>query len=313
MNKKRIVIALGGNAMLKRGEVLSAENQQHNIDKATVLIKQLDQDYDVIIVHGNGPQVGLLALQNSAYNEVPAYPLDNLVAQTQGMLGYMLMHSLTEQGMSDVSCLLTRVEVSASDPAFAAPTKYIGPVYSPQDRTKLEKQHGWKMKPDGQYIRRVVASPKPVQVIEADTIVSLLDQGKTVVCCGGGGVPVVQQDVGYRGVEAVIDKDAVAAMLAEQIGADYLMILTDADAVYQDWGTPNQKALKDVTVSQMRPFAAPDGAMGPKAEAVIQFVERTGQIAFIGALQDVEQILVGEKGTCVRPACTVAPEDVLVS
>ncbi|PSU30533.1 carbamate kinase [Photobacterium lutimaris] len=313
MNKKRIVIALGGNAMLKRGEVLSAENQQRNIDKAAVLIKQLEQDYDVTIVHGNGPQVGLLALQNSAYNEVPVYPLDNLVAQTQGMLGYMLMHSLTEQGMSDVSCLLTRVEVSASDPAFSDPTKYIGPVYSPQDRTKLEEQFGWKMKLDGQYIRRVVASPKPVQVIEASTIVSLLDQGKTVVCCGGGGMPVVQQEVGYRGVEAVIDKDSVAAMLAEQIGADYLMILTDADAVYQDWGTPNQKALRDVTVSQMRPFAAPDGAMGPKAEAVIQFVERTGQIAFIGALQDVEQILVGEKGTCVRPACTVVPEDVLVS
>ncbi|MGR5063592.1 carbamate kinase [Photobacterium sp. DNB22_13_2] len=313
MNKKRIVIALGGNAMLKRGEVLSAENQQRNIDKAAVLIKQLEQDYDVTIVHGNGPQVGLLALQNSAYNEVPVYPLDNLVAQTQGMLGYMLMHSLTEQGMSDVSCLLTRVEVSASDPAFSDPTKYIGPVYSPQDRTKLEEQYGWQMKQDGQYIRRVVASPKPVQVIEASTIVSLLDQGKTVVCCGGGGMPVVQQEVGYRGVEAVIDKDSVAAMLAEQIGADYLMILTDADAVYQDWGTPNQKALRDVTVSQMRPFAAPDGAMGPKAEAVIQFVERTGQIAFIGALQDVEQILVGEKGTCVRPACTVVPEDVLVS
>lgn len=312
MNKKRIVIALGGNAMLRRGEVLSAENQQRNINMAAKLIKQLEQDCDIAIVHGNGPQVGLLALQNSAYNEVPTYPLDNLVAQTQGMLGYMLLHALTEQGMSDVSCLLTRVEVSASDPAFLEPTKYIGPVYSPQDQAELEKQYGWKMKQDGQFVRRVVASPKPVQVIESNSIISLMEQGRTVVCCGGGGMPVVQQEVGYLGVEAVIDKDLVAAMLAEQIGADYLMILTDADAVYQDWGTPNQKALRDVTVSQMRPFAAPDGAMGPKAEAVIQFVERTGQRAFIGALQDIEQILLGEKGTCVRPACTVVPEEPLV-
>ena len=312
MNKKRIVIALGGNAMLRRGEVLSAENQQRNINMAAKLIKQLEQDCDIAIVHGNGPQVGLLALQNSAYNEVPTYPLDNLVAQTQGMLGYMLLHALTEQGMSDVSCLLTRVEVSASDPAFLEPTKYIGPVYSPQDQAELEKQYGWKMKQDGQFVRRVVASPKPVQVIESNSIISLMEQGRTVVCCGGGGMPVVQQEVGYLGVEAVIDKDLVAAMLAEQIGADYLMILTDADAVYQDWGTPNQKALRDVTVSQMRPFAAPDGAMGPKAEAVIQFVERTGQRAFIGALQDIEQILLGEKGTCVRPACTVVPEESLV-
>lgn len=311
MEKKRIVIALGGNAMLKRGEVLSAENQQRNINMVAGLIKSIESDYDITLVHGNGPQVGLLALQNAAYDAVPAYPLDNLVAQTQGMLGYMLMEALTAEGMQDVSCLLTRVEVSGNDPAFAEPTKYIGPVYSPDQQAELERQYGWQMKQDGQYVRRVVASPKPIQVLEASTVVSLLEQGNTVVCGGGGGMPVVYNQSGYKGVEAVIDKDLVAAMLAEQIGADHLMILTDADAVYQHWGTPQQKALRDVTISQLRPFATPDGAMGPKAEAVIQFVERTGQVAFIGALQDVEKILVGEKGTCIRPACTHAPAEAL--
>ncbi|MDF2152989.1 carbamate kinase [Vibrio sp. CAU 1672] len=304
MEKKRIVIALGGNAMIKRGEELTVQNQIKNINQAAAFIQQLGEEYSITLVHGNGPQVGLLALQNLAYEPVPAYPLDVLVSETQGMLGYILSQSLTQHGLDNVVSLLTRVEVDPADPAFATPTKFIGPVYPPEQQQALESQYQWQLKPDGEHIRRVVSSPKPVQVLEAGTISALLEQGHTVICCGGGGMPVVARDNTYHGVEAVIDKDLVAAMLAEQIGADHLLILTDADAVYEEWGTPQQRALRDVTVNELRPFAVPDGAMGPKAEAVIRFVEQTGQVAFIGALKDVELILNGDKGTCIRPAST---------
>lgn len=309
MKKKRIVIALGGNAMLKRGEELSAENQFNNIRQAAALIYQLKSEYDITLVHGNGPQVGLLALQNLAYKEVTAYPLDMLVAETQGMIGYMLSQALTQQGMHDVVSLLTRVEVNKADPAFQNPTKFIGPVYAPEQLDELKNQYGWDLKLDGKYIRRVVPSPSPVKVLEATTISDLLEQGNTVICCGGGGMPVVHDNGNYSGVEAVIDKDLVAAMLAKQINADHLLILTDADAVYQDWGTPNQRALRDITTNDLLPFAVPDGAMGPKAEAVIQFVESTKNAAFIGALQDVELILAGDKGTCIRPALSPVVEE----
>ncbi|MGF1685007.1 carbamate kinase [Photobacterium minamisatsumaniensis] len=309
MIKKRIVIALGGNAMLKRGEVLSAENQYKNIKTVSSLISQLSDEYAITIVHGNGPQVGLLALQDQAYAEVPSYPLDVLVAETQGMIGYMIAQSLTQYGVKDVSCLLTRVSVDANDPAFEDPTKFIGPVYAPSQQKALEQQYGWQMKADGEYVRRVVASPFPQKVIEAKTISHLLDNGELVVCCGGGGMPVVGENEKQTGVEAVIDKDLVASMLAKQLKADHLLILTDADAVYVDWGTVNQRALRDVTSSQMKPFAVPDGAMGPKAESVISFVEATGNVAFIGALQDVEAILAGEKGTCIRPELVISPAE----
>lgn len=308
MKKKRIVIALGGNAMLKRGEELSAENQINNIRQAASLICQLKAEYDITLVHGNGPQVGLLALQNLAYKEVTAYPLDMLVAETQGMIGYMLSQALTQEGMHDVVSLLTRVEVNKADPAFENPTKFIGPVYVPEQKKELEQQYGWDLKADGKFIRRVVPSPAPMKVLEAATISELLEQGNTVICCGGGGMPVVKENGNYAGVEAVIDKDLVAAMLARQIKADHLLILTDADAVYQDWGTPQQKALRDITTRDLMPFAVPDGAMGPKAEAVIQFVESTQHSAFIGALQDVKRILAGDKGTCIRPALSPVTE-----
>ncbi|WP_413111537.1 carbamate kinase [Thaumasiovibrio sp. DFM-14] len=309
--KKRIVIALGGNAMLKRGEVLSAENQQKNIDHAAALIQKLEAEYSVTVVHGNGPQVGLLALQNQAYTDVPAYPLDILVAETQGMIGYMLTQALQQQGSTNTTCLLTRVEVNPSDVAFSNPSKFVGPVYAPEEQANLEERYGWMFKEDGGYIRRVVPSPSPVNVLEVPTICDLLDRGQTVICCGGGGMPVVSSVNGYRGIEAVIDKDLVSAMLAQQLNADYLLILTDADAVYQDWGTPQQKALRDVTVAQLRPFAVPDGAIGPKAEAVIQFVEQTGKTAFIGALQDADAILAGEKGTKVSPVSEAVCEEAL--
>ncbi|MBJ8735683.1 carbamate kinase [Citrobacter amalonaticus] len=298
--KKKLVIALGGNALLQRGEILSAENQQRSIQVFAQRVATLARDYQLVIVHGNGPQVGLLALQNSAYTESPAWPLDILVAESQGMIGAAIAQALTQNtGGCPVTTLMTRVEVDPQDEAFAAPGKYIGPVYQPDQQAELEQRYGWTMKADGQYIRRVVPSPIPQNILDGEAIQMLMEAGHTVICCGGGGVPVVAQGNGYVGTEAVIDKDLTAAVLANTINADHLLILTDADAVYEHWGTPQARALRHVTTEELAPFAAPDGAMGPKAAAVIQFVKQTGRSAFIGALKDAPQILTGEKGTCV--------------
>lgn len=298
--KKKIVIALGGNALLQRGEVLSAENQLRSIKVFAQMVAALASDYQLVIVHGNGPQVGLLALQNAAYTESPAWPLDILVAESQGMIGSAITQELTQYaGSVPVSTLMTRVEVAPDDPAFALPGKYVGPVYQPEQQAALEDRYGWKMKADGQYIRRVVPSPLPLKIIDDKAIKTLMDAGHLVICCGGGGIPVIAQGEGYQGTEAVIDKDLTAAVLAQSINADHLLILTDADAVYENWGTPQARALRHVTLQELAPFAAPDGAMGPKAAAVMQFVKQTGNTAFIGALKDAPQILAGEKGTCI--------------
>jgi carbamate kinase len=297
--KKKLVIALGGNALLQRGEILSAENQQKSIQLFSQMVAQLARDYQLVIVHGNGPQVGLLALQNAAYQDAPAWPLDILVAESQGMIGFAIAQELTAYSSAPVTTLMTRVEVDPNDPAFASPGKYIGPVYPPEQQTELQARYGWQMKPDGRYIRRVVASPAPLKIIDSEAIRTLMDDGHLVICCGGGGIPVVEKEGGYQGIEAVIDKDLTAAVLAQAISADHLLILTDADAVYENWGTPQARALRHVTPGELAPFAAPDGAMGPKAAAVIQFVKQTGNAAFIGALKDAPQILAGKKGTCI--------------
>lgn len=298
--KKKIVIALGGNALLQRGEILSAENQQRSIQVFAEMASELARDYQLVIVHGNGPQVGLLALQNAAYKESPAWPLDILVAESQGMIGFAIAQALASStGNAPVTTLMTRVEVDPQDDAFSTPGKYIGPVYQPDQQIELEERYGWQMKADGQYIRRVVPSPTPLKILDSDAICTLMDAGHMVICCGGGGIPVIAQGDGYQGTEAVIDKDLTAAVLAQSINADHLLILTDADAVYENWGTPQARALRHVTPEELAPFAAPDGAMGPKAAAVIQFVKQTGNAAFIGALKDAPQVLAGEKGTCV--------------
>lgn len=297
---KTLVIALGGNALLQRGEVLSADNQYKSIAKIASAIGELAEHYRIVIVHGNGPQVGLLALQNLAYEAVPSYPLDILGAESQGMIGYMLAQQLSQNpNARPVSTILTRVIVDKNDPAFDTPSKYIGPVYEPERQQDLERQYGWQMKLDGNYLRRVVPSPAPQSIQDGEAIRLLLDQQHIVICCGGGGIPMIKGEEGYRGVEAVIDKDLVSSLLARELNAEYLMILTDADAVYQDWGTPQARALRKVTPDELRPFAAPDGAMGPKAEAAIDFVEKTGKKAFIGALKDALAIVREEKGTCV--------------
>lgn len=301
--KKTIVIALGGNALLARGEALSAENQYRNIAQIADVVASLSQEYQVVIVHGNGPQVGLLALQNQAYSDSPAWPLDVLVAETQGMLGYMIAQVLgSRAGIPPVVTLLTRVEVDAADPAFRQPGKYIGPVWAAEEQSALEARYGRQMKKDGDYVRRVVPSPRPQKILERQAISQLLADGNVVICAGGGGTPVVEENGSYQGMEAVVDKDLAASVLAQSLQAEALLILTEADAVYLDWGTPKARALRTATVDDLRPLAVPDGAMGPKAEAAIQFVEMTGHPAYIGALRDAPAILRGEKGTLIAPA-----------
>ncbi|MDM2943353.1 MULTISPECIES: carbamate kinase [unclassified Citrobacter] len=294
---KTLVVALGGNALLQRGEALTAENQYRNIASAVPALARLARSYRLAIVHGNGPQVGLLSLQNLAWKEVEPYPLDVLVAETQGMIGYMLAQSLTaEPEMPPVTTVLTRIVVSEDDPAFMSPEKFIGPVYSPEEQTQLEATYGWHMKRDGKYLRRVVASPEPRQIVESDAIKLLLKEGHVVICSGGGGVPVTGEGVGS---EAVIDKDLAAALLAEQIDADGLVILTDADAVYENWGTPQQRAIRQASPDELAPFAKADGAMGPKVTAVSGYVKRRGKPAWIGALSRIEDTLAGKAGTCI--------------
>ncbi|OCL21620.1 carbamate kinase [Gilliamella sp. wkB171] len=295
-----IVIALGGNAISKRNEPLSIENQYRNIDATTQLIAKLAGKYHLVIVHGNGPQVGLLALQNAAYTQVPAYPLDILVSQTQGMLGYMIGRSLQQhEHVKNVVTVLTQVEVDPIDPSFEDPTKYIGPVYQPAQQQQLQAQYGWHFKQDGQYLRRVVPSPKPQKILEIDTIKQLLNKDTIVICNGGGGIPVIKNQLGYQGIEAVIDKDHSAAQLAIQLKADHLMILTDADAVYENWGTPQQTPLHHVNTERLKPLAVDDGAIGPKVKSVIEFVEKTSNKAYIGNLTDIESLLAGTKGTII--------------
>ncbi|MBC3379236.1 carbamate kinase [Serratia fonticola] len=297
-----LVIALGGNALLKRGAVLSAENQYQSIALIADAIGKLAKKYRIAIVHGNGPQVGLLALQNLAYRDVPPYPLDILVAESQGMIGYMLAQQLGAfHPAQPVSTLLTRVLVDGEDPAYQEPSKFIGPVYEPQQQAELEQKYGWSMKLDGKYLRRVVPSPEPKKIVDIEAINLLLAKNHIVICNGGGGVPMVASAQGMIGSEAVIDKDLASALLAEALDADHLVILTDADAVYQHWGTPQQKAIRSATTKELAPLAVADGSMGPKIMAVNRFVQRSGKVAHIGALQDIEAVLAGTAGTLITP------------
>ncbi|AYY72905.1 carbamate kinase [Citrobacter sp. TBCP-5362] len=301
-NKPTLVVALGGNALLKRGEPLEADIQRKNIDLAAKTIAQLTQQWRVVLVHGNGPQVGLLALQNSAYDRVTPYPLDILGAESQGMIGYMLQQSLKNQlPQREISVLLTQVEVDADDPAFRNPTKYIGPVYDGVQANTLQAEKGWIFKADGKAFRRVVPSPQPKRIVESDAIRTLIARDHLVICNGGGGVPVVEKADGFHGIEAVIDKDLSAALLASQIHADALLILTDADAVYLDWGKPTQRPLAQVTPELLSEMQFDAGSMGPKVTACAGFVSHCQGIAGIGSLADGPAILSGDKGTLIRP------------
>jgi carbamate kinase len=305
----RVVVALGGNALLRRGQPLTAENQRSNARVACRALAPVALEHELVISHGNGPQVGLLALEGAAYTPVEPYPLDMLGAQTEGMIGYLLQQELGNELPFDVrlATLLTLVEVEATDPAFGNPTKPIGPIYTKEEADRLGAEKGWAFKLDGTSMRRVVPSPTPQRIFGLDPIEWLVERGCVVICAGGGGIPVMYTEepaaAGKRlvGVEAVIDKDLASALLACDIAADALLIVTDVDAVYSDWGTPDQKAIRRASPHALEHSEFAEGSMGPKVRAACMFVEQTGGFAAIGSIEDAQQLLRGEAGTVVAP------------
>jgi carbamate kinase len=301
----RIVIALGGNALLRRGEPLSAENQRANVRSACVQIARIAPGKQLVIAHGNGPQVGLLALQNAAYGATDAYPLDVLGAETEGMIGYMIEQELGNLLPFEVpfATLLTQVEVDPSDPAFQHPSKPIGPVYSKAEAKRLASEKGWSIAADGDQYRRVVASPRPMRIFEIRPIQWLLEKGTVVICAGGGGIPTVyDENRQLKGIEAVIDKDLCSALLAEQLDADLLVIATDVNAAFVDWGLPSQKAIAQAHPDALETLSFAAGSMGPKVQAACEFARHTGKAAVIGALEDIEGIVQGTAGTRISVA-----------
>ncbi|WP_373943826.1 carbamate kinase [Vibrio chagasii] len=301
MSKPIIVVAVGGNALLQRGEVMSCENQKKSIAQTAGSLAELSRDYRLVVVHGNGPQVGLLSLQNDAYKDCPPYPFDVLGAETQGMIGYLIQQGLNA-AIKDrfTTTILTRIVIDENDPAIAEPTKFIGPVYTEEQAKQLAEANHWIVKPDGSHWRRVVPSPSPKEVLEIKAIKDLLEKDHLIICGGGGGAPVVEKDGAYVGFEAVIDKDMTAALIAEEIGAEHLLILTDGSHVCLDWGTPKEEKLENVSVEQMKKYTFPAGSMGPKVDACCQFVEKTKQHGHIGDLSSALEIIKGKTGTHIK-------------
>jgi carbamate kinase len=300
----RVVIALGGNALLKRGEEMTAGNQRKNARIAAVALAPLALEHQTVITHGNGPQVGMLALQEIAFTEVEDYPLDVLGAETEGMIGYMIEQELGNVLPFDrpIATLLTMVEVDPNDPAFADPTKFIGKVYDEAEARAEAAAKGWTVKPDGQYWRRVVPSPLPQRIFQLRPIEWLLEKGTTVIAAGGGGIPTMYAPGSDRrliGVECVIDKDRASALLAKTVGADFFVMATDTDAVYLDWGKPAQRAIRTATPDALDAHGFAAGSMGPKVEAAQDFARATGKRAIICALADVPAAVRGEKGTTI--------------
>jgi carbamate kinase len=303
----RVVVALGGNALLRRGEPLTAENQRANARVACKALAPIALEHELVVSHGNGPQVGLLALQGSAYTEVDPYPLDMLGAQTEGMIGYLIQQELGNELPQEkrLASLLTLIEVDRDDPAFDDPTKPIGPIYSQEDSERLAREKDWVFKPDGDSYRRVVPSPTPRRIFGLEPLEWLLDRGCVVICAGGGGIPVKYTDepvpAGRRlvGVEAVIDKDLASALLARDLHADALAIVTDVDAVYDEWGKPEQRAIRRATPEALDDAEFAAGSMGPKVKAACSFVAETGGLAVIGSIVDTPALLRGEAGTVV--------------
>ena len=300
----RVVVALGGNALLKRGEPMTAEVQRANVRKAAQALAGLACGHDLVVAHGNGPQVGLLALQAAAYKAVAPYPLDILGAESVGMIGYLVEQELANALApgTRLATLLTQVEVNPKDPAFARPDKPIGPVYNDAEAQGARAAHGWPLVEEakGRW-RRVVPSPLPRRITQIEAIRLLVDQGVVVVCAGGGGIPVIRNiDDDLEGVEAVIDKDRAAGLLAEQLAADAFLMLTDVDAVYANWGTPQQKPIRHATPNDLSAQAFAAGSMGPKVDAACAFASVKGRTAGIGRLEDAREILEGRKGTVIR-------------
>jgi len=301
-----VVTALGGNALLRRGEAMTAENQRRNVQIAAKSLAPVAMQHDLVVGHGNGPQVGLLALQGAAYDKVETYPLDVLGAQTEGMIGYMIEQELGNLMPFErpFATLLTMIEVDADDPAFKNPTKFIGPVYAKDEADRLAAEKGWVVKADGDKWRRVVASPEPKRIFELRPIQWLLEKHTIVIAAGGGGIPAVYEPGKPRtlkGIECVIDKDLATELLARELGADVLVMLTDADAVYVDWGKPTQKAIRRATPVALGKMAFAAGSMGPKVDAACRFVQATGKRAAIGELGDLSRIIEGSAGTTITP------------
>jgi carbamate kinase len=300
----RVVVALGGNALLKRGEPMTAEVQRSNIRQASPALAAVAEKHQLVLSHGNGPQVGLLALQAAAYADVDPYPLDVLGAETEGMIGYVLEQELGNLLPFEVpfASLLTMIEVDPNDPAFDDPTKFVGPVYDKDEADRLAAAKGWAFKRDGDAWRRVVPSPLPKRIFEIRPIRWLLEKGAVVICAGGGGIPTMYDPEKERtlvGVEAVIDKDLASELLARDVEADLFVMVTDVEGVFVDWGTPRQRMLERVTPNELHARAFAAGSMGPKVSAAARFVEHTGKRAAIGGLADIEAIVEGTAGTQV--------------
>jgi carbamate kinase len=300
----RIVIALGGNALLRRSDPMTTEVQRKNVEVAAKAIAPLAVEHNIVIVHGNGPQVGLLSLQAESYTGAEPYPLDVLDAGTQGMIGYLIQQEL--RGVlpptRQVVTLLTMITVDPDDPAFTKPAKFVGPVYAKDAADALAADKGWAFRQDGTAWRRVVPSPEPRRILEIEPITWLMDQGAVVICAGGGGIPTMYPASGHGallGVEAVIDKDLAGELLAEDVGADLFLMATDVDGVYLDWGKPGQRRLGQVTPEELAGYEFAAGSMGPKVEAASRFAAKTGKRAAIGSLADIGGIVTGTAGTSV--------------
>ena len=300
----RIVIALGGNALLRRSDPMTTEIQRRNVKVAAAAIAPLAAGHSIVVVHGNGPQVGLLALQAESYRDAEPYPLDVLDAGTQGMIGYLIQQELRNllPPQIQVATVLTMITVDPEDRAFRHPTKFVGPVYHQDAAETLAARKGWAFRQDGHAWRRVVPSPEPQQILEIQPITWLLERGTVVICAGGGGIPAARPSSGsgeLTGVEAVIDKDLASELLAEDVAADLFVMATDVDGVYVDWGNPGQRRLARVTPGVLTSHEFAAGSMGPKVDAASRFVTKTGQRAAIGALSDIAEIVAGQAGTQV--------------
>jgi len=298
----RVVVALGGNALLQRGQVLNAENQRGNIRIAARQLAEIHKHHQLIIAHGNGPQVGLLALMDAAYTAVDPYPLDVLGAETIGMIGYMIEQELGNIIPLDdhIVTVLTQVLVDPADPAFLNPSKPVGPIYDQAEAERLRKEKGWVMVPDGQHFRRAVPSPQPQRIIELDAIRILMDNGVVVICAGGGGIPTAyDREQKLYGVEAVIDKDLASALLSRELGAEMFVMLTDVANVYADFGTRRQRPIRAAHPDELERLEFAAGSMGPKIRGACQFVRKTGRTSAIGQLSELVEIMTGDAGTLV--------------
>jgi carbamate kinase len=298
----RIVAALGGNALLERGELPDSGIQEAHVTSAVRALAPLVREHELIITHGNGPQVGLLAMESVRDPSLSSpYPFDVLGAQTQGMIGYWLLQALQNEVPGTLAgCLVCRTLVNADDPAFASPAKFVGPCYDETIARQLAAKYGWQVRRDGQAWRRVVPSPEPVELLELPLIRMLLDNQATVVCAGGGGAPVVRDSTGQlRGAEAVVDKDLTAALLARCLDADALLLLTDVEAVLDNYGTPQARPIRAATPGELRARPFPAGSMGPKVDAACRFVAAGGRMAAIGRLDDAEALLHRKSGTII--------------